>query len=128
MTKRAKTESFADWMARIDASVDAAVKRIERQPLTYDSLNPAQKCFINMLIEHLRSLPRRRRNECAFRKPEYAHVNYILTILYCAKYPAFARSKRTDRDNYDIANLPNGEDRTCEWILRNCASGAPAED
>ena len=51
-------ESYADWMARIDCEVDALARQMERKPPTYDTLHPAQRKIVGMLIAHLRSLPK----------------------------------------------------------------------
>src|ERR1035441_5143288 len=82
-----KVESYADWMAHIDAQVDAAARDIERKPPTYAYLHPAQKRIVQMLIEHMRSLPTITAGEDECAKPDYQIVKKLLSNLYEKKYP-----------------------------------------
>src|SRR5262249_53958181 len=70
-----KKESYADWVARIDAEVETTARQMERQPPTYAWLHPAQRRIVQMLIEHLRSLPALQQGEGYFEKPEYGWIN-----------------------------------------------------
>ena len=119
-----KVESYADWMAHIDAQVDAAARDIERKPPTYAYLHPAQKRIVQMLIEHMRSLPEITPNESECDKPEYRIVGKLLSNLYETKYPQWA--KAADGVRY-VMDIPNGEGRPYLWMLRNCAGRAPIE-
>jgi len=119
-----KIESYADWMARIDAHVDTMARRVEREPPSYAWLHPAQRRIVQMLIERMRMLPEIRNGEDVFAKPEYFHVKRIITHLFRAKYPDWNPQK--DGIRY-VSEIPNGEgDQYC-WMLRNCAGRAPAE-
>ena len=89
-----KVEPYADWMARIDASVDTMARKMERKPPTYAYLHPAQRRIVRMLIEHLRSLPELAQGGNCYDKPEYLTVNRILKEMFLAKYPAWAQAPK----------------------------------
>ncbi len=114
-----KIESVADWMARIDKTVDEAARKIESKPPTYASLNPAQKRIVELLIEHLRGLPELHQGENFYEK--YEAMNIILTELFKAKFPAWLSAPRTRTGRMNPDHLPAGEGKSLEWMLRNCA-------
>lgn len=120
-----KVESYADWMARVDAQVDSMAREVAKQPPTYAWLHPAQRRIVQMLIEHLRSLPELKAGESAYGKEDYSPVNQILTVLFKCKYPEW--QLRTKTGNLDVFGIPNGEGKDFGWMLRNCAGEAPAE-
>jgi hypothetical protein len=122
---RRRVESFADWMARVDAEVEETARKIERRPPTYAWLHPAQRRIVQMLIEHLRSLPELHPDEDPHHRQEYCHTNQILTSLFLAKYPNW--TQRTKSGLRDGEAIPNGEGEQFSWMLRNCAGRAPAE-
>jgi hypothetical protein len=102
-----KQESFANWMARIDAEVDAVARKMERQPPTYAWLHPAQKRIVEMLNEHMRSLPSIGPSEDECQKPEYLLVKTFLVGFYERKYPNWVRLPG-NTSRY-INDIPNGE-------------------
>lgn len=120
-----KVESYTDWMSRIDASVDTMAHKMERQPPSYAYLHPAQRRIVQMLIEHMRSLPEITGGEQSYMKPEYVTVNGILALLFKAKYPFW--TERTTNGHLNLTGLPNGEYATFTWLLHNCAGWAPLE-
>ena len=120
-----KVESYADWMAHIDAQVDAAARDIERKPPTYAYLHPAQKRIVQMLIEHMRSLPEITAGEDECAKPDYQIVKKLLSNLYEKKYPNWV-AKVAGGTRY-VMDIPNGEGRHYLWMLRDCAGRAPIE-
>jgi hypothetical protein len=122
-----KVESYADWMARVDASVDAMARTMERKPPTFAYLHPAQRRIVQMLIEHLRALPEIREGESAYEKREYGTVNRVLKELFLAKYPAWAQAPRCASGSFDVGTLPGNEGTNFGWMLRNCAGRAPIE-
>ena len=105
--------------------VEETARKMERKPPTYAWLHPAQRRIVQMLIEHLRSLPELHAGENAFDKRECDHVNTILMHLFLAKYPNW--TQRTKDGFRDGSAIPNGEGEQLSWMLRNCAGRAPAE-
>ena len=93
-----KVESYADWMARIDAQVDEAARRAEKLPPSFTSLHPAQRRLIQMFIDYLKRLPGLAPNESVFEKQEYRFVNYLITDIFIQKYPEWG--KRGDFQNW----------------------------
>lgn len=120
-----RVESFSDWMCRIDSQVEAAYRKVCERPPAEHLLSPAQRRIVEMLVEHLRSLPQIGPTENAYKKPEYEHVNVILTRLFQAKYPSW--TARTSDGLHVAEEIPNGEASTLYWLLRNCAGRAPEE-
>lgn len=121
-----KVESYADWMSRVDAEVDAAARSMERKPPTYAYLHPAQKRIVQMLIEHMRSLPELRKAENCWEKKEYLTVNRIVRLLFAEKYPEWEDKPRL-KDGWDVSQIPNQEGKVYEWMMRNCAGRSPAK-
>jgi hypothetical protein len=115
-----KVESYSDWMARIDAEVDAAaratVKEARKPPAT---LCPAQHSLVEMLIEYLHGLPELTKGENALEKEAYFPIQMLLFGLFSAKYPEWAKGRRGSQLN--IKEIPNGDGRQFEWMLYNCA-------
>jgi hypothetical protein len=73
---------------RIDAEVDAMARKVQEDPPAYAWLHPAQRRTVQVLIEHMRSLPDPSPGESGFDKPEYSIVvNALLTRLFRVKYP-----------------------------------------
>lgn len=122
---RQKTDSFADWMARMDTQVEAAARKICNRVPMERVLNGAQRRILEMLAEYLRSLPALNCNESPFDKPGYARINIILEQLFSAKYPDWvARPSQAKRV---IADLPNEAVTAYRFLLRNCAGRAPEQ-
>lgn len=120
-----KVESFADWMARVDAEVDTMARKVAKDPPSYAWLSAAQRRIVQMLIEHMRALPELGDAENVYDKKEYSFVNRILTNLFRAKYPEWTQLSKDGA--HDVGCIPNGEGEVFKWILRNCAGRAPAE-
>jgi hypothetical protein len=120
-----KVESFADWMARVDCEVDAMARAVAKEPPSYAYLHPAQRRIVQMLIEHMRSLPELKSGEDALNKPEYEYINRITTHLFKWKYPSWTQT--TKGGSLALEAIPNGEGKTVDWMLRNCAGRAPVE-
>jgi len=116
-----KQQSFAEWMLAVDAEVSAMVKKVEKEPPMYTHLGPSQKRLVEMLIAHLKTLPRLGDSERVYDKKEYGCVNTILCALFLAKYPNW--TERSSDGRHAVDKLPNGEGKTFEWILRGCAGG-----
>lgn len=123
--RKRRPESFADWMARVDAEVDQAARAIAKKPPTFACLHPAQRRIVQMLIEHLRSLPALQSGESALMKKEYGTINIVLTALYVHKYPAW--KCRLHSGHRFVDDLPDGECAVFQKMIRNCAGRAPAE-
>lgn len=117
-----KTESFAAWMARIDAEVSAKVRQVEKEPPLFADLHPAQRKIVLMMIEHLRSLPRLQPGESPWGKREYRLVNTLLGDLFEIRYPEW--KLRNGESKRFITDLPHGEGQNFEYMLKYCA-GAP---
>jgi hypothetical protein len=113
-------ESYADWMARIVASVDAMARTMERKPPSFAYLHPAQRRIVQMLIEHMRSLPELGRDEWPFKKAEYTTVSRILKELFLAKYPEWARAPKMLDGCWDVAQLPAREGD----VITSCSATA----
>jgi hypothetical protein len=118
-----KMESFADWMVRMDTQVEAMAARVCTKPPAERLLNQHQRRIVEMLIEHMRSLPRLAVGENPYKKKEYDHVNVILTKLFEAKYPEW--KQRTADGLKSVDAIPNGESAVFHRLLRNCAGRAP---
>jgi hypothetical protein len=117
-----RDESFADWKVRIDAGVDSAARSVEKLP----PLLPAQGRIVQMLVDHLNSLPLLAAGENAFWKKSYSYVNQILTTLFLEKYPEWEDRRLTSRGTYDVEMIP-ADGELLVWLMRNCAGGAPRE-
>ncbi|HWQ55917.1 MAG TPA: hypothetical protein VN442_19670 [Bryobacteraceae bacterium] len=109
----------------MDSQVEAAYQKVAKRLPAERLLSPAQHRIVEMLTEHLRSLPEIAPTENTYNKPEYKHVNGILTRLFQAKYPQW--TAKTKDGSYDVEAIPNGESNTFYWLLRNCAGRAPEE-
>ncbi|HWQ96468.1 MAG TPA: hypothetical protein VN538_00045 [Clostridia bacterium] len=120
-----RVESFSEWMAKLDSQVEATYQKVAKRLPVERLLSPAQRRIVEMLVEHLRSLPEIAPTENTYNKPEYKHVNSILTRLFQAKYPQW--TAKTKDGSYDVGAIPNGESSTFYWLLRNCAGRAPEE-
>jgi hypothetical protein len=123
--RQRRTESFSEWMARIDTQVEAAYRQVSSRLPVERLLSPAQRRIVEMLAEHLRSLPELGPGEDAYGKPEYHNVNVILTELFRAKYPHW--TAKTSNGTHDVGALPKDGYPTFERLLRNCAGRAPEE-
>lgn len=80
-------ESYAGWMARIDAQVDDMARKMERQPPTYTWLHSAQRRIVQMLIEHLRSLPELKSGESALDKPDPLRGARLFSLFGTSREP-----------------------------------------
>jgi hypothetical protein len=111
--------SFSEWMACMDNEVEKVACKTGSQMPAKRFLSTAQLRILEMLAEHLRSLPPLQKDESCFSKPQYDDVNVITTILFEAKYPG--RRKREGRKNYDVDDLPGDAGKDLTWLLQNCA-------
>lgn len=116
-----KKESFASWLQRIDAEVETAAREAAKQPLSLSELPPGQRKIVEMLIGHLRTLPRLRGREEFWRKPEYGHINGILTRLFRAQHPEWDNSPRLRDGSFDETQLPQAARDDFRFMLENCA-------
>jgi hypothetical protein len=121
-----KTESFAEWMMRLDTEVSAMVRKVEKAPPLFAELHPAQQWIVTRLVEHLLSLPRLQPSEDPFRKPEYWPMNSMLTKLYELQFPHWKR--RSQVEPLNVADLPKDSGNDFKWALRHCAGSTSAAE
>ena len=123
--RRRAPEAFADWMARIDSQVESEYRRVCKAPPMARLLSANQRRIVEMLAEHLRSLPALKDGEDFYKKPEYNIINRLLVEVFLAKYPQWTQT--TETGSRYVGALPNGEGKVFERLLRNCAGRAPEE-
>jgi len=109
----------------MDTQVEAEAARVCAKLPAERLLNQHQRRIVEMLVEHMRSLPQLAAGEKAFGKKEYQRINSILTHLFCAKYPTW--DKLTPDGRYDVDEIPNGEGKVFCRLLNNCGGRAPEE-
>src|SRR5262245_43582428 len=100
-------ESFSEWMARIDIEVTKAAEKFSRKVPAKRALTGPQTRILEMLADHMRSLPAPLANESHFSKPAFSTMNEILTTLFKAKYPAWVGTKRAKNGSMDVEALPH---------------------
>ena len=119
-----RAESFAEWMARVDTQVETAYRKVCAAPPAARLLNAHQRRIVEMLVEHMRSLPQLQPGEDPYKLPAYSRIRAVLTNLFRAKHPDW---KPDNMGFYWVDGIPAGDCAVFERLFRNCAGRAPEE-
>jgi hypothetical protein len=122
--RQRRTESFSEWMARMDTQVEATYRQVASRLPIERLLIPEQRRIVEMLVEYMRSLPLVQPGEDPWEVPTYDPMRTILRTLFRAKHPDW----KPDRNGtYLLDSLPAGQGAEYIRLLRNCAGRSPIE-
>ena len=117
-----RVESFSEWMARIDIEVEQQARKVEARLPADRLLTCHQRRIVEMLIEHMRSLPVIPAGEDCTNHSAYGTMNFILTHIFRAKYPSW--QKRFLNGSMDLDGLEYEPRMLFLQLLRNCGGYA----